>query len=315
MMDPSKLRAALQARMPQVIGDLRNLARDHAPDVPLREAGYSISNAAGDAGDVAVVRIYDEIWWLGVNAADFVVELDAVTAPDIRVEINSPGGDVFDGIAIYHALANHDARVTTRVDGIAASIASVIVQAGDRRLMQPASQMMVHDAWAFTVGNARDHEDTAELLVQQDEIIAGIYAARSGGDLDHFRSLMKSETFLTAEMAVEEELADEIIDLPAKVSDKNQRSLHAKIDERSSLHDEISEAMAVVTETVNSVDRVAALRADADKTLSHRIIEDLAGFRDAVTKLDALLTESDEPIPVDDINIEFLRWVSHHTKI
>ena len=155
MMDPSKLRAALRARMPQVIGDLRALARDHAPDAAvLREAGYSIANAAGDAGGVAVVRIYDEIWWLGVNAADFVVELDAVTAPEIRVEVNSPGGDVFDGIAIYHALANHEARVTTRVDGMAASIASVIVQAGDRRLMQPASQMMVHDAWAFTVGNA-----------------------------------------------------------------------------------------------------------------------------------------------------------------
>ena len=120
-MDMSKLHDRLRAKLPDKIGDLRALARDHAPEaVRQREAGYNITNLA----DESVVRIYDEIWWLGVNALDLVADLDAITSPKIRVEINSPGGDVFDGIAIYNALRNHPAHVTTRVDGIAASIAS-----------------------------------------------------------------------------------------------------------------------------------------------------------------------------------------------
>src|SRR5438067_2429453 len=86
---------------------------------------YTITN---QVGPVAEIRIYDEIWFLGVNADDFARDLDAITAPEIVVAINSPGGDVFDAIAIYNALRNHDARITTRVDGVAASAASLIVQ-------------------------------------------------------------------------------------------------------------------------------------------------------------------------------------------
>ena len=143
-MNLSNLREHVRARLPDAITDLRALAKDRMLESGVqREAGYTIQNAAGEE---AVVRIYDEIWWLGVNAQDLTRELDAITAPSIRVEINSPGGDVFDGIAIYNALRNHPAHVTTRVDGLAASIASVIAQAGDKRLIQPAAQLMIHNA-------------------------------------------------------------------------------------------------------------------------------------------------------------------------
>lgn len=276
-MNVKELQAKLRAGLPEAIGDMRARAREHAPEaVAKREAGYSIQNATADE---AVVRIYDEIWWLGVNAIDLVNDLDAITAPKMRVEINSPGGDVFDGIAIYNALRNHPAHVTTRIDGLAASIASVIAQAGDRRVIQPSAQMMIHNAWGMTVGDNRDHGDMAALLEQQDGVIANIYAAHSSGTVDHFRDLMNAETWLTAEAVVAEGLADEVLEPPAKEE--------PTASSRRTLHDQISDAVDAVSEAMSSAERVDALRADAGKELSNKNRESLVGLRN---RIDVLLT-------------------------
>lgn len=295
-MELSTLRSRLRARLPDAIADLRSKVSDHAPDaLGQREAGYRIANAAGDE---AVIRIYDEIWFLGVNADDFVRDLQDVTAPRIRVEINSPGGDVFDGIAIYNALRTHPAHITTRVDGIAASIASVIAQAGDTRIMLGASQMMIHNAWGMTVGDHRDHDDMRALLEQQDDIIAGIYASRSGGSREHFRTLMDAETWLSDERAVAEGLADELVDPPAKPQDR-----------APTLHDEISSAVDAAEAAVASAERVGALRAEAGKSLSVVNVESLDGLRDVLGRLDGLLTTENEPSDVD-ITGEYARFVA-----
>lgn len=205
------LRDRSRDRMPSVIADLRAKALQRAPEaVAQREAGYSIRNHM----DVTVVRIYEEIWANGVNAEDFARDLDQITTPRIEVQINSPGGDVFDGVAIYNALRTHPAHVTTRVDGVAASIASVIAQAGDRRVVLSSGQVMVHNAWALTIGDRRDHAEMRDLLEQQDDIIAGIYASRSGRSKAHFRRLMDAETWLAGRSIVDEGLADEVVDPP-----------------------------------------------------------------------------------------------------
>lgn len=276
------IKPKIRARMPQVIADLRVQARDHHPSGPAREAGYAIHNAAGDE---AVVRIYDEIWWLGVNAQDLVGELAEITAPKIRVEINSPGGDVFDGIAIYNALRLHPAQVTTRVDGIAASIASVIAQAGDHRIMVAGSQMMVHNAWGITAGDHADHAETAEILSLQDEIIAGIYASSSGEPADKYRALMEAETWMSAERAVAEGLADEVLQ-PTKQSPANST---AAPSQRPTLADKITFAVTAVEEATASAEQVSAIRAEAGKTLSGAVCEGLNGLRCAITTIDGLL--------------------------
>lgn len=170
---------------------------------------YEIKNATSD---VAEVRIYDEIGWFGITAEQFVAELDEITAPEMVVAINCPGGDVFDGIAIYNALRSHPAKVTTRVDSLAASIASVILQAGDTRVMLSASQLMIHDAWGLAIGNARDMREMADLLDRQSDVIASIYAANGPEDTAHYRALMEEDKWFTDEEAVEEGLADEVID-------------------------------------------------------------------------------------------------------
>jgi ATP-dependent protease ClpP protease subunit len=275
------LRASIEARMPSLVGDLRALARDHAPEAPRREAGFSITNV----DTTAVVRIYDEIWWLGVDAAVLVDELAAITQPQIRVEINSPGGNVFDGIAIYNALRNHPAEVTTRVDGIAASIASIIFQAGDRRVMNPAAQLMIHNAHGVTAGDSRDHAEMAELLDQQDGVLAAIYAAHGSEDAEHYRSLMNAETWLTAERAVAEGLADEIVE-PAR-----------KTEASTTLVDEITAAVDAATGVISSARRVDALRAEAGKSLSNTCRESLAGLRDVLGQLDGLLTPPADETP------------------
>lgn len=240
---------------------------------------YSISN---QAGPTAEVRIYDEIGWFGITAEDFVNDLSAITAPEIVCAINCPGGDVFDGIAIYNALRAHPARITTRVDALAASAASVIVQAGDNRVMLSASQMMIHEAWGITIGTAAEMREFADLLDRQTDIIAGILAARAGGDVEHFRSLMTGETWFSDQEAVDAGLADEVVDPGSKDAPA------ARMASRT-LNDEIAGAMDVVRRTIESAERVDALRAEQGKELSQVNRDSLDELRDQVGRLNLLL--------------------------
>lgn len=160
--------------------------------------------------EVATVRIYDEIGAFGVSSKDFIAELDGVTAPLIRVHLNSPGGSVDDGLAIMNALISHPATVETHVDAAAYSIASVIAQAGDRRVMAPHSRMMVHEAMALGMGYASDFDNIAKHLRETTENIASIYAEKSGKTAAYWRQKMADETRFTDRQAVDEGLADEV---------------------------------------------------------------------------------------------------------
>ena len=169
-----------------------------------------------DAGGPTRVDIYDEIGgsWLfgGVSAVDFVNELAQING-DIEVHINSPGGDVFDGLAIYNSLAQRPGNVTTVVDGLAASAASFIAQAGKNRVIAPGAMMMIHDAAGMCMGNATDMRELAELLDKVSDNIAGIYADRSGR-ADGWRDAMKAETWYTADEAVTAGLAHKVAERP-----------------------------------------------------------------------------------------------------
>lgn len=173
---------------------------------------YKISNSAG--GPV-VVDIYDEIGYWGVMAAEFQRELSAITATEITVNLNSPGGEIFEGIAIYNALRTHPANITVRVSSLAASIASVIAQAGDRIIMQTGSQMMIHEGSGLCMGDAADMRQMAELLDRQSDNIASIYAERAGGTTEEWRERMQAETWFNAEEAVAAGLANEV-EAPAR---------------------------------------------------------------------------------------------------
>lgn len=168
---------------------------------------YRIENKAASK---ASVYIYDEIGYVGVSAQDFVRELNEVRASEIELHLDTPGGDVFDGIAIYNAIHDHPARVTVIVDSLAASAGSFIAQAGDHRVMNRGSQMMIHNAHSLMVGNSKDLREHADFLEKQSANIANIYAARSGKDVDGWLAAMDAETWYMAEEAVEAGLADEV---------------------------------------------------------------------------------------------------------
>lgn len=179
----------------------QQLARDGRRDLRV------VINAASDEAEI---YLYDEIGFFGITANDFRQQLDGVRASRIALHINSPGGDVFDAVAIYNMLRSHPAEVVSYVDSVALSAASFIAVAGDRVVMAQHSQLMIHDAWGVAIGNAEDMKRAADFLERQSDLIAGIYAERRGETVEHWRGLMAAETWFTADEAVASGLADEV---------------------------------------------------------------------------------------------------------
>ncbi|MGJ5831421.1 head maturation protease, ClpP-related [Streptomyces ossamyceticus] len=175
------------------------------------ETWYRVTNALDEGGTpYASISIYGDIGSWGITAAAFVDELKAIDAPEIRLNINSPGGEVFDGLAIHSALRSHRAKVLVQVDSLAASIASVIAMAGDRITVAPHAQFMVHDAQGVAVGDPEELREYAEFLDRQSDNIASVYAERAGGTVKQWRARMKATTWYFADEAVAAGLADEV---------------------------------------------------------------------------------------------------------
>jgi len=170
---------------------------------------FSIVNRA----DVAEVLLYEDI--AASSSGSFVRQLKAIEAPQITVRINSSGGNVFDAIAMSNALRDHPARVTTVVDGLAASAASFIATAGDEVIMNRNSELMIHNPKAVMAGGSSEMRSIADRLDAVRDNIASMYAAKAGGSVDQWRDLMSAETWFSADEAVQVGLADRVSDQPA----------------------------------------------------------------------------------------------------
>lgn len=203
------MRAPIRIDRPPILNRARPATVPDADD----RSWYRVVNRA-DA-DTAEVWIYDEIGW-DVESGPFARDLAAIDAKHIRVRMNTPGGSVFDGLAIYNALLSHPADVTVQVDGLAASAGSFIAQAGDTVVMGRNSQMMIHDAAGICLGNAEDMTAMADLLDRVSDNIAGVYADRAGGTVAQWRDRMRDETWFSAEEAVKAGLADEMAPAPKR---------------------------------------------------------------------------------------------------
>ena len=161
-------------------------------------------------GSSAEISIYDEIGGWGVSAKDFMLSLKEIGAvTDITLRLNSPGGSVFDGMAIYNQLAAHKAEVTVYIDGLAASMASVIAMAGDLIVMPENAMMMIHNPWTLTAGDAEELRNNADLLDKIKSNMLGAYSKRTGKSEDEISALMDAETWFTGKEAVEQGFADE----------------------------------------------------------------------------------------------------------
>lgn len=148
--------------------------------------------------DEATVYIYDEISYWGVSPQQFAKDLEGIKAGTIHLRLNSPGGAVYDGLAIYNLLKDHDAKVVVHIDGLAASIASVIAMAGDEVHMAENASLMIHEPWSIVIGGAADLRKEADLLDKVGGQIMQVYVARTGASEEQVLDWMGAETWFTA---------------------------------------------------------------------------------------------------------------------
>jgi len=181
---------------------------NRSPFKPQAKRGYRIE--AKGKQDETTVYLYDEIGWFGISAEDFVKDLNKIQSETIHLRVNSPGGSVFDGTTIYNAIKQHKSKFIAHVDGLAASIASVIVMGADEIQMAENAFMMIHEPWSIVIGNAEGMRAEANLLDKVRDTIAKTYLNKSGLERDKINELMNAETWFTAQEAVDAGFADSI---------------------------------------------------------------------------------------------------------
>lgn len=186
------------------------------PRDPKRPLNYRMAVT----GDAAEISLYDSIGadgW-GISAKQFADDLKGLgKVKAINLRVNCDGGDVFQGRAIYTNLVQHPARVVAHVDGVAASIASLICMAADEIRMADGAFMMIHNAWTVSIGNAQEFRRMADLLESVDASIEDTYAARTKTPVTNIRKMMAAETWMTAREAVDSGFAD-VMDEPKRIA-------------------------------------------------------------------------------------------------
>lgn len=243
--------------------------------------------------------IASETWWGDeVTPQEFREELKQRTNEKLTVVLNSGGGDVFAGLEIYNALRELDAEVTVRVDGLAASIASIIAMAGNKVIMSPGSLMMIHRPSVFAAGNVDDLDKAKALLLKIEESITPIYTEKTGLSTERVSEMLEAETWMSAEEAVELGFADEVVktektSLKATIQNALNGnfaySMEATKQSLASFAEKVSEKEGEdVVEPVETKEPAKTATADAEKT------EETIETKEEVTK-----TEEPVETPVE----------------
>lgn len=175
----------------------------------MTEKWYNIQNKAGETADV---YIFDEIGTYGITAQEFITDIKDLKDTPINLRINSLGGDVFDGMAMYNVIKRREAKTTVYIEGIAASIATIISLGADEVVMAENSLFMIHNAWGGTMGEAKDMRKTAETLEKITGELTDIYRKKTGLSYDALAEMMDEETWLNANEAFEMGFIDTISD-------------------------------------------------------------------------------------------------------
>ncbi len=177
---------------------------------PLEKPDWYKFEALSD--DETEILIYDYIGWPFNDAGEFVRNLAEIKTATIKVRINSPGGDVFDAMAIFNALQSHKSKIITRIESLAASAAAFIVLAGKETQAYKNAMMMIHSSWVLTVGNQYALREIADILEKIDGNMVDIYVANSNVGKKEIREMMKAETWMDAKEMKEKGFIDTIID-------------------------------------------------------------------------------------------------------
>jgi ATP-dependent Clp endopeptidase proteolytic subunit ClpP len=217
------------------------------------------------------VFILDAIGSMGTSAQDFISEVNAKSTPDkeLRVHLNSPGGSVFDGLAIFNFLKDRG-NVTTIVDGVAASMASVIFMAGSNRIMPANALLMIHLPTTGTIGEAEDLRKAADALDKMRDSLAGIYANATGKDIDIIKDMMAETTWMNGADAVKEGFA-------TMATDEVKMAASFDVDKLTLVPEVLAEALAKEEIEMEKLDELQAKLQDAEAKLEE-------GTKDAEAK-------------------------------
>ena len=185
---------------------------------PLDKPDWFKIVAAKD-NEEAQILLFDYVGWPYNDPRDLILALSDMG--DVLVRINSPGGDVFDGASIFNALTSHKGNVTTRIEGLAASIASVIAMAGKKVQAYDNTMLMIHNAWTIMVGNQYEMRDVADLLEKIDGNILDAYQKKTKLAKRDITEMRKNTTWMTAKEAKEKGFVDAIVDGKSVKADFN----------------------------------------------------------------------------------------------
>lgn len=256
-------------KLPQALVGARpkNFQWDAPSDVLSQWAASPMAAAEGDDNTITIYDVIGEDWWTGggftlKRAAGALRSIGS--GKDVVVNINSPGGDMFEGIAIYNLLAAHKGKVTVNVMGLAASAASIIAMAGDEILMGEGAQLMIHNSWGMVIGNRHDLAAAAETFTGFDQSLADIYHARTGMKMAEIVKLMDAETFMRAEEAVSGGFAD------------GKSALASSVNEAKNSMDR---GLMARRQTEAALARAGFSRSDRQQMLAH-----IGGQRDATSE-------------------------------
>lgn len=239
-------------------GKLRELRNNS--DAP-KNFGHPVVMAANDTNEVDVY-LYDVIGWPWITAMDLINEIPN-DAGKINLYINSPGGQVDEGLAIADFFDNHPAFVDVRVTGMAASMASVIFLTGDRRTVPAGRYLMIHKPWSWMVGTDEDLEAEAAVLRKIGDDMAALYAEETGNDLEAVRQWMAATTYFNSEESVQFGFADplEVIDPSGSTAKKGishafiEPDFNLEVYRTSAENNQQRVAMALPNNTINTTDK------------------------------------------------------------
>lgn len=225
---------------------------------------FQIKAKSATKAEIIIYASIGESWWGdSLTAKQFSDELKALepTVNEITVRINSPGGDVFDGIAIYNRLKQHKAKIIVYIDGLAASIASIIALAGDEVIIGEGALYMIHLPWTFSMGNRNELDNTINRLIDVEEQLLSIYAKKTGLDRNELRAMLEAETWLDAEQAIEKGFVD-------KKSSEEALPIAASVLERSKWINKAPRTFKSETAAVDSAK--AELKKKIDSVLARK---------------------------------------------
>ncbi|WP_313396255.1 head maturation protease, ClpP-related [Pantoea septica] len=192
----------------------RPFARENRdlPSSAMERWNGGIKAAKSDENSISVFDVIGADWYGdGVTASRIAAALRSIGGADVTVNINSPGGDMFEGLAIYNLLREYEGKVTVKVLGLAASAASIIAMAGDELQIGRGAFLMIHNCWVYAMGNRHDLQQIAADMVPFDKAMNDIYGARTGLDAATIDAMMNAETYIGGSDAVEKGFADRLL--------------------------------------------------------------------------------------------------------